>query len=270
MSKYTTEVRFICETAAGLSESKGYNDVNEIIANARESIFSFDYPIFDEEYRSVLETKILKHYYTREIGLETVGLWKLKLDMKMNEIMPYYNQLYESELLTFNPLYTINYTKTHSGNKNDSRNKNRGENESVNDTLTGSVNSSSNGTNNTNTITSNENLNVFSDTPQGALTDLEGGNYMTNATKATNSGSEGVMNTTSDQVATTTNDSRTKQRAVTGTETDQISTTDAYTDMVSGYNGKSPSKLIDDFRRTILNIDMMVINDLEPLFMQVF
>ena len=218
----------------------------------------------------MLETKILKHYYTREIGLETVGLWKLKLDMKMNEIMPYYNKLYESELLDFNPLYTMAYIKSHSGSKNDSGNKQRGENESVNDTLTGSVNSSSNGTNNTNTITSNENLNVFSDTPQGALTDLVENSYMTNATKNTGSGSEGVMNTTTDQLATTTNDSRTKQRAVTGTETNQFASTDAYTDSVSGYQGRSPSKLLDEFRNTLLNIDMMVINDLEPLFMQVF
>lgn len=115
MSKYTTEVRYICETNAGLKESKGYNSIAEIIANSRTKIFDFDYPIYDESYRSVLETKILKHYYTREIGLETVGLWKLKLDTKMNEIMPYYNQLYRSALIEFNPMYTTDLYTT--GNK---------------------------------------------------------------------------------------------------------------------------------------------------------
>ena len=106
MSKYTTEVRYICEHLAGLDESEGYESVNNIIDLARPEIFDFDYPIFDENYKPVLERKILKHYYTREIGLETYGLWKLKLDAKLNEIMPYYNKLYDSELIEFNPLYS--------------------------------------------------------------------------------------------------------------------------------------------------------------------
>ena len=67
MSKYTTEVRYICEYYASLSESADYTSVNEIISKSRDKIFSFDYPIFDESYREILETKILKRYYTREI-----------------------------------------------------------------------------------------------------------------------------------------------------------------------------------------------------------
>lgn len=117
MSKYTTEVRYICETAAGLKESKGYGDVEKIIQDAIPSVFDFSYPIFDPSYRNVLETKILKHYYTREIGFETVGLWKLKLNTKLNEIMPFYNQLYESQLLKFNPLYDTDLMTTNEGQK---------------------------------------------------------------------------------------------------------------------------------------------------------
>ena len=71
MSKYTTEVRFICEHFAGFDNSQGFTKVDEIIEKARHSIFE-KYPIFDENYRSVLENKILKHFYTREIGSETV------------------------------------------------------------------------------------------------------------------------------------------------------------------------------------------------------
>ena len=110
MSKYTTELRFICETSAGLTDSEGYTSTRDIIEKSRAKIFDFDYPIFDENYRSVLETKIIKHYYTREIAAETVGLWKLWLDERMNNIMPYYNQLYKSELLEFNPLYDTDIT----------------------------------------------------------------------------------------------------------------------------------------------------------------
>lgn len=109
MSKYTTELRFICENYADMTDSAGYADVDEVISKSRTKVFDFDYPIFDNTYKPVLETKILEHYYTREICEETVGLWKLRLKAKMNEIMPYYNKLYESELIQFNPLYDADY-----------------------------------------------------------------------------------------------------------------------------------------------------------------
>ena len=49
MSKYTTEVRFICETLAGYKDSQGYDKVENIIMNSRDKIFDFEYPIFDAE-----------------------------------------------------------------------------------------------------------------------------------------------------------------------------------------------------------------------------
>ena len=114
MSKYTTELRFICEMASGCTESKGYDDIEEIVTLAAPNIFN-NYPIFDEEYRPVLNKKILMHYYTREICEETVGIWKLRLASRMNEIMPYFNKLYESELLRYNPLMDVDYTEQHTG-----------------------------------------------------------------------------------------------------------------------------------------------------------
>lgn len=134
MSKYTTELRFICETEAGKTESVGFSDVDEVISDALPHIFDFDFPIFDENYRVPLETKIIRHYYTREIGLETYGLWKLKLQTKLNEIMPYYNKLYESELYKYNPLYDVDMTTTHVGQKT-------GENTNVNSRISERSNS---------------------------------------------------------------------------------------------------------------------------------
>ncbi|MBO7731579.1 MAG: hypothetical protein J6S67_03480 [Methanobrevibacter sp.] len=128
MSKYTTEVRFICENAAGYDESKGFNDVNEIIVKAAPKIFNFDFPIFDESYRLPLETKILRHFYTREIGEETVGLWKLRMQDTLCNVMPYYNKLYESELITFNPLYDVDLTTKHKGSNDTVDDRSRDEN----------------------------------------------------------------------------------------------------------------------------------------------
>lgn len=246
MAKYTTEVRSICETAVGLVESKGYNDVNSIIAGARTQIFNFAYPIFDENYRNVLETKILKHYYTREIGAETVGLWKLWLDTKMNEIMPYYNKLYLSELIEFNPLYTHNITKEHTG---------EGTGETSN---SGEVSSSSTteGTAKVNSTTNVEDK--YSDTPQGTLSNVKDMTYLTNA------------DITDTEVDSETETENSAEGSVTSTGSGTSSTTDHYLETVVGYEGKDASSALLKYRETFLNIDVMVINELEDLFMQLW
>lgn len=121
MSKYTTEVRFICEEAAGLNASVGYNDVEQVVEAAYPKIFSSSLVFYDEETKTRLLPKILLHYYQREIGFETVGLWKLKLNQKLREILPYYNQLYESEALVYDPLKNVDNTHTHEGDYKDNR-----------------------------------------------------------------------------------------------------------------------------------------------------
>ncbi|MCD8200596.1 MAG: hypothetical protein LUD47_00800 [Clostridia bacterium] len=122
MSRYTTELRYICESKARQKGVEYYDRLGarELIKVARPEIFDFDYPIFDEDYRPTLETNIIRHYYTREIAAETVGLWELWLENKMNEIMPAYNAIYRTMLLDFNPLYTVNYyVKKDDTNKTD-------------------------------------------------------------------------------------------------------------------------------------------------------
>ena len=180
MSVYTTEVRYICES---LAQENGIVDDNPnvVIDNSWRKIFNFSFPIFDEDYRSVLCTKILKHFYTREIGSETYGLWKLRLDTKLNEIMPYYNKMYESANLEYNPLHTVDYTREHSG-KDDSETTN-------NNSIVGSSQSHS--------------TNQFSDTPQGGLVGLESGDYLTNASKNDSSGSSSSTQTGSSQYNST-------------------------------------------------------------------
>lgn len=139
MSHYTTELRFVCETAANQTASGGYDDIDSIIAAARTNIFSFNYPIFDAAYRETLETKILRRYYFREIGFETVGLFRHYLQMRMNEIMPYYNKLYSSELLTFNPLYDTDLQTTGDKNSAGTSRKDGSNNGTVSDSMTGNV-----------------------------------------------------------------------------------------------------------------------------------
>lgn len=250
MSKYTTEVRFICETASGLGESKGYADIDTIITNAIPKIFTFTFPIFDENYRTVLEKKILKHFYTREICEETVGLWKLRLDAKLNEIMPYYNKLYKSELLEFNPLYTANLTRTKKTDYDSNRNTSNN----------GTVNSTSNSNGSGSGTNSNVGLDLYSDTPQGSLTNVENETYLTNVRKTTDTGNS----------SSTTSNSTTGNVTNSDTGTDALNSTEDYLETVIGFEGSSASDLLIKYRDTFLNIDMMVIGDLETLFFQLW
>lgn len=250
MSKYTTEVRFICETASGLGESKGFTDVDTIITNAIPKIFNFSFPIFDENYRTVLEKKILKHFYTREICAETVGLWKLRLDTKLNEIMPYYNKLYKSELLEFNPLYTSNLTRTKKTDYDSNRN-------TINN---GTVKNTSESNGNNNSTNNDVNVDLFSDTPQGALTGIENETYLTNARKTTNSGNSNSSITNSTTSNVTNSDSG----------TDALNSTEDYLETVIGFEGSNLSDLLIKYRDTFLNIDMMIIDELEELFFQLW
>lgn len=295
MSKYTTEVRYICEHFSGLTESVGYNDVEQVIKNCLPKVFDFNFPIFDESYRSVLETKILRHYYTREIGLETVGLWKLKLSTKLNEIMPYYNKLYKSELIEFNPLYDVDLTRERKIEGTGTKDTENGENRSgSNNTETtqnndstveetgadkGTTTGTANGTQNQNT--NGNGTNMYSDTPQGAITDLQAGRYLTNATidSATNTFAGASSDTTTQTTEDTKNSTVDTSGSVDGTtesdfnsKTDgfsntTLSNTEDYLEHVIGSNGgENFSKRLNDYRSTFINIDMMIINELEDLF----
>lgn len=243
LSKYTTEVRFICEHYAGLDESAGYGDVEKIVELARPKVFDFTYPFFSVAYKPVLERKILKHFYTREIGFETVGLWKLRLNATLNEIMPYYNRLYESELLQFDPFLDVAKKTTHEGSDSGTRNTDSSATTSSTGTAVNSAES--------------ESWNLYSDTPQGGVTGLDSETYLTDARKLT-SEEEGSATTTNTENATSDVD-------------ETHANENQWVEIVTGKQGTvSYSKMLEEFRNTFLNIDLMIIHDLEALFMGIY
>jgi len=235
VSNYTTEVRYICEMFAGLQESKGYTDVDAIIKKARPLVFNFDYTLFDPLYKPQLETKILRHYYTREIGFETIALWQLKLQTKLNEILPYYNQLYQSAQLRFEPFYDTDFRTDYAGKANF---KNDG---------TYATDSTTDRDSEYDTVARS----LYSDTPQGALNGVENEEYLTSANKDLGNG-------TNNQTTTVDSDST---RAETGKSENE------HNEHIYGKRGvTSYSKMLQEYRETFLNIDLMVINELNDLF----
>lgn len=235
MSKYTTEIRYICETAAGLTESAGYSQVNQILQTAAPNIFNFNFPIFDETYRLPLEIKILRHYYTKEICEETVGLWKLRLEDRMNMIMPYYNQLYQSALLEFNPLYDVDITRDHTTDFTGAEDTSdvASDTTTIADTAeTYNTETATIGTSETNTaetdITGSSNLSITETTNESVVREKDIAETDTdNSTKTTDSDTtNSSTKTTSDDTDTTTTE--------TGSNTENSTQWDLYSDTPQG------------------------------------
>lgn len=259
MSKYTTEVRFICENKSGLDTSVGANDVDSVLANSWDKIFTSKVHFFDENYRSVLCQKILKHYYLREICCETVGVWLLWMNTRLEEIMPYYNQLYESELIKFDPMNDVNmkreYKRKAEGETTETRNDSSNRTRSTEDKTNNTVDRKSDGTT----------RDLYSDTPQGAITGLENEEYLTNARKVSDS------NTDISKENSTRNVSETEKNTIEGNSNGNSNSTEDYLETLTGKQGtENYSSLLKKFRETFLNIDMQVINQFSDLFMNLW
>lgn len=149
--------------------------LSEIPSAAAPLVFDFDYPLSENVDKNDFETMILKKFYMRRIGYETYTAWKMQLDVKLNEIMPIYNKLFDamSNWNLFND--GENYTRT------------------IN-------NESETSTSASNSIT---NTRKHSNLPQNEIQDIDNGNYMTDYTKENNSGTTtGTGSGTSDTVET--------------------------------------------------------------------
>ena len=204
------------------------------IRNLIDNNFDFglkDYPIFDEEYRTVLNNKILMHYYMDEIGFETAGLFKVYLNNKMNEIMPYYNELYKKQkdlLLNFDK--TTNLTETFTR-------------DNTTDTNTKSNSTSSN-------TASGSSKNVYQDTPMGSITQQDIDNYDHASSQEFN------KNQNTSSIEDNSN--------LTGKAT----SLENYIRTKTGNNGRLYGiEILKMIKNNYMNIDEMVINELQDLFM---
>ena len=192
------------------------------------------YPIFDENYRETLNNKILNHYFDAEIGFETAPLFRHYLLAKLNEIMPLYNIMYEKQKdLLENIFGNVNLTETFEGENSNNSNV--------------SNNSQSNSTGNSNM------KNLFQDTPQGELntTSINNQKWATNLSLNENN----------------TNGSITDNSTSIGNSNG----TNNYIKKIVGNNGgKYNIELLKEIQNSIINIDIMVINELQDLFMGIF
>jgi hypothetical protein len=222
-----------------------------------------DYPIFDETYRPQLNRIIIDHYMNYEIGQETESMFRFALNRKMREIMPYYNQRFESARITFDPMVTMSYTDNGVVTGHET-----GTTSGTDDTTTSDTNNvTTSGTTTANTTNSTDSLSrtVASDTPQTMLQGDE--DYASSASDSHSTGAATGTNTTSTTGTQDTTESGTINGTTTGTdERDRNASNDR---TVKGYNA-NPSELINAYRSTLININMEIVYELRTLFMQLW
>lgn len=199
--------------------------------------------------RAELNTKILNYYRFREIGQETFGRWLFELETALNEIMPYYNQLYYSADQDFNPIYNVDYIRNTQRNKSDT---NIGSQSSTTNT------SMSDSSSNTDYV-----KNVSSDTPQNQLNisnkQIDTVDYASQA----NWGKNDSEASSSSNGSSNTNASN----SVIGNEKEGIIETTK-----GNFGVVSAQDLIIKYRETLLNIEQLIINDkrIQELFMLIY
>ena len=234
MSNYTISVKNLVRTYG-----RG-KTMREKIATTVPYIFDFPYPIWKEEYKRTLETKILMHYFNREICSETLGLWKLMLEERMNLIMPYYIDLYKTLDKEIDWLSDVDIKETREGNKTDN----------ASSATSGSSEQISKGE--STQIDSENSLN--SDLPQATLGGVD---YATTS-------SEKNSNSNLKNTGSVTNTSTSNGNSDFQSNTNEVASR-------KGLSGnRTRVELLMEYRKSILNIDKDIIDSLEDMFMLIY
>ena len=94
--------------------------IRDLAKATHEKIFDFDYPLSSKVNKEEFECQILNHFIMRRIGFETFTAFQLYLENKLNEILPYYNIMFDSlaDYNLFNDGETITRNRTDNGNSN--------------------------------------------------------------------------------------------------------------------------------------------------------
>ena len=207
MSKYTLELRYL------------YEDENF-------KLFDFPYNLYNNDLKPWFEEKFYQHFMFYEIGFDTIGMFKQRLMSKLNDIFPYYKQLYETEIRTKGIDFMLNkdlkesYVRELTSNSNSNQESN---------------------------VTSNNLSTAGQLTPSLIANSQKIDKFMDSAQKD---------NSSSNSTSTGESNGNSKEE---------------YTLTSQGNIGiTSSAELLTKWRETLLNIDLMIFEECNDLFMQIF
>lgn len=285
MSRYTTQLRFPIEQRL---DDLGYNHKESNWRYVWALLGLDDYPIYDESHRAELNAKIVRRYYFREIGFETMGQFRWHVREHMHSVMPYYNQLYPTVGMVTDPLSQIdrNWDETWTRDEDIDRDGSTTGERTAEGTTTSTVDQDRRGTSEsagrtdvtTDSTGTTSDRNVFQDTPMNGLDTgaIEGMDYATNVTfdNGTDTSHQTQGTTTSTSGSTT----EATDTATEGTSYESSRESGTSSSHEKGdYDGththrekgrtKSESDLMLTYRKTIINIDREIVDGLDELFM---
>jgi hypothetical protein len=249
MASYTMQLREYIEQA---SQDETL-PIKEQIEKGRPKLFDFDYPVFDTSYKAVFETHFIRNFYMREIGFETEGLFKFALENWLTIHMPYFNKLFESELKTFDPFLNFKMDVT--------QKKTVERDQSTESTTDGNNTSTSNGTSTSDSFGRN----------------LESNNPDSRLSITPNEDGSGVIQYASgidEAIKKTSNDSNGEVNDVTKVTGSASANSNEIEDYIESKVGKigndSYSKMLTEYRQTLLRIEKQIFKEMQELFMLVY
>lgn len=303
----TEETPSVKEICLSYTDNGNGLSAESIVHQAAPYIFDFDFPIHDETHRLALEEKIIKRYYFRHICCPDEDEWKMRLDARLNEIMPYYNKIYESFDYLVDFMDDVDYTrevgedtqKANSENTTSTQNTAantdsvKTENSEANrsSTSSGSTQETGIGTESRDTTdsTTTNAVNQYSDTPQGSLTDVVEGNYLTNANVADGTESK-TGNSETERQEARSGETESTESGQSSAKSDVIGSTESSTNTTGTFDvdgiesgsrnlnekvkGKmhsgSKSAYVLEYRKALMNVDVEIIGRLADLFLNVY
>ena len=231
MANYTMEIREM---------------MNQPLING---VFTFDYDFYNDNQqdKETFEKLFISHFYFREIGFETPERFKMKLQAKLNLIMPYYRQLaltewdklksIEQMMTSKNLTETTEHTQSIQGNSETQSNQS----------------SSSNATQSTSSNNESKSSNLADGVSQSSLTD----GYLTSSGK--------TEQTDTSQTEATGN----TNQSISGNNEQQLMEKTTFTSK-GDIGVQTPAYAITEWRKVIINLNQMIINECEDLFMKLY
>ena len=275
----------------------------EMVDNPLTPIFNFNYDFYcdDLEIKKKFEEKFINHYWLHEIGCETPARWNQMLKSRLNLIMPYYRQLYQTELASQNINFLLNkdlretfireidtenqLSGTNTTNQNSSGTNSFSQTGSTNSTNSMSQSATSSSTNSTEQNGTTTNTHKESAINDGvAMATLSEG-YLTGTSSDSGTSTNDSTSSSTSENESTASSSSTDDNETSGTSnsTDSVETTGTSsqtgnekmvekTDLLSQGNigVTSSAELLQKWRDVLINIDEMIIRDCRDLFMVVY
>lgn len=236
-------------------------EIRQMIDNPLIGLFTFDYDFYSDnpKDKEEFEKLFIQWYYFREIGFETPERFKMKLQAKLNIIMPYYRQL---ALTEWDKVRTVEQMMT---------SKNLKESTTHEQTISGNNESSISGESSQTASSSSSQQQVSTNTQNAKASNINDGvskssldeGFLTSSTSINDNGNQNITGNNSDtsEITSTQNSS--------GTNNQVLSESTIFTSQ-GDVGIQTPAYAITEWRKVLININQQIIDECRDLFMSIY